>query len=208
MVRVNAPAMSLDASGSLAGALVFSKWKGRNYVRQLVIPSNPRSAGQQSVRGMFKFLSQIWNGIAANRKATWEDRADDKIVSPFNAFMGYNQSRWRNFLAPTQSDPAEAAVSTADFINEAAAATARSITVSGTIDGVGGHWGVMIFRQTTTPVVTAYSNLIAAIATPLHQVYKYVDTPLEPDQYYYNFRLFSVEGYLGAEETEVNATVV
>ncbi|KKL03779.1 hypothetical protein LCGC14_2622690, partial [marine sediment metagenome] len=96
MVKVNAPAMSLDASGSLAGALTFSKWKGRNYVRQLVRPSNPRSGGQVGVRAMFKFLSQIWAGLAPADKTSWEDRADDKVISPFNAFMGYNQFRWRN----------------------------------------------------------------------------------------------------------------
>lgn len=50
MAKVTSPLMSLDASGSIAGAITFSKWKGRNYVRQLVIPANPRSAGQQATR--------------------------------------------------------------------------------------------------------------------------------------------------------------
>jgi hypothetical protein len=50
MAKVTSPLMSLDASGSIAGALTFSKWKGRNYVRQLVIPANPRTTGQQTSR--------------------------------------------------------------------------------------------------------------------------------------------------------------
>lgn len=50
MAKVTSPLMSLDASGSIAGAITFSKWKGRNYVRQLVIPANPRTAGQQAAR--------------------------------------------------------------------------------------------------------------------------------------------------------------
>lgn len=50
MAKVTSPLMSLDASGSIAGALTFSKWKGRNYVRQLVIPANPRTSGQQENR--------------------------------------------------------------------------------------------------------------------------------------------------------------
>lgn len=47
MAKVTSPLMSLDASGSIAGALTFSKWKGRNYARQLVIPANPQTTGQQ-----------------------------------------------------------------------------------------------------------------------------------------------------------------
>lgn len=50
MAKVTSPLMSLDASGSVAGAITFSKWKGRNYVRQLVIPANPRSSGQVASR--------------------------------------------------------------------------------------------------------------------------------------------------------------
>lgn len=42
--------MSLDASGSVASTITFSKWKGRNYVRQLTIPSNPSTSGQQNAR--------------------------------------------------------------------------------------------------------------------------------------------------------------
>lgn len=50
MAKVTSPLMSLDASGSIAGALTFSKWKGRNYARQLVIPANPQTVGQQESR--------------------------------------------------------------------------------------------------------------------------------------------------------------
>ena len=81
MVKLQAPCLSLEASGSLAGALVFSKWKGRPYCRSLVTPANPRSGGQVGMRAMFKFLSQKWDAIAAGPKATWEDRADQLIAS-------------------------------------------------------------------------------------------------------------------------------
>ena len=50
MAKVSGPLMSMDASGKFGGALVFSKWKGRNVVRQLVIPGNPNSAGQEAAR--------------------------------------------------------------------------------------------------------------------------------------------------------------
>lgn len=50
MVKVTGPMHSETASGSFAKSIVFSIWKGRAYVRQLVKPSNPRSEGQVAQR--------------------------------------------------------------------------------------------------------------------------------------------------------------
>lgn len=50
MAKVSGPLMSMDASGKFGGTIVFSKWKGRNVVRQLVVPANPNSAGQEAAR--------------------------------------------------------------------------------------------------------------------------------------------------------------
>lgn len=50
MAKVTMPLMSGDASGKFGKALVFSKWKGQKYVRQLVTPSNPQSADQGDAR--------------------------------------------------------------------------------------------------------------------------------------------------------------
>lgn len=50
MAKVSGPLMSMDASGGFGGTLVFTKWKGRPVVRQLVTPSNPQSADQTIAR--------------------------------------------------------------------------------------------------------------------------------------------------------------
>lgn len=50
--------MSLDASGTLAQTLTASKWKGRNYIRQRIIPANPDTAGQQTVRSSLGTLAK------------------------------------------------------------------------------------------------------------------------------------------------------
>lgn len=42
--------MSINPSGSIAGLMTAARWKGIPYVRLLVKPSNPRSAGQVAVR--------------------------------------------------------------------------------------------------------------------------------------------------------------
>lgn len=207
MALVSAPLLSLDASGKLAGAIVFSKWKGRQYVRSLVKPSNPRSGGQVGMRGVFKFLAQNWAGLTAGNKATWEDRADASVISPFNAFMSYNQFRTRNFLGITKEDPATAAGTPAVIGVTVATPGVRSVTLDIPITTVNDGWCVAIYRALAPAFNTAYDNLIGVIAAPAATTYYWVDTPLEPDTYYYNFRDITDDGLLGSEDGEINAVV-
>ena len=207
MVKVKAPALSLEASGSLGGAIVFSKWKGRPYVRALVRPSNPKSGGQVGVRSMFKFLAQEWAGIGATPQATWENRADDGRYSTFNAYMGYNQFRWRDFSAPSQSDPAASAMTPATMGAITATAGVRSITISAIVTTPNDMWGLCVFRDLTTAFSTAFDNLIGVIPYVASSPIILVDSPLEPDEYFYNFREFTKDGQISAEIGEENATV-
>jgi len=207
MVKVLAPALSLEASGSLAGALVFSKWKGRPYVRQLVKPSNPRSGGQVGIRAMFRFLAQKWAAIAAGDQATWEDRADQSVISPFNAYMSYNQFRWRDFLAPSMVDPAATGLTPPVDGAGSAAAGVRSITVTQAITTANDGWGVAFFRALAPGFTTAFDNLIGVGLIVGTADVLWVDSPLDPDTYYYNMRSFTEDGQLGAEIGEVNAIV-
>lgn len=208
MVKVQAPALSLDASGQLAGALVFSKWKGRNYVRSLVKPANPKTGGQVGVRAAFKFLSQQWSGLGATPQATWEERAEQKVVSEFNAYMSYNLERFRNFLGLSQEDPA-ALVDTVDAIDTfTATAGERQITIAINDTGtVGDNWGFMIYRSLTTGFTPAFDNLVAIIQSQAGGVVNFVDTPLDPDTYYYDAKPFTKDAVLGSLDGEINATV-
>ena len=63
MAKVSGPLMSMDASGKFGGAIVFSKWKGRNVVRQLVTPSNPRSQGQEDARNRTRVTGALQNWV-------------------------------------------------------------------------------------------------------------------------------------------------
>lgn len=207
MVKVNAPALSLDASGSLAGTLVFSKWKGRNYVRQLTIPANPKSGGQVGVRAMFKFLSQIWDGLSDANKATWLDRAEQLVASNFNGFMSYNQRRWRDFNTPTKEDPATETGTAPSGPTGVATPDVRSITITLTDGANAPDWGYAIFRSLTGTFSLAFSNCIAVVPWSGAATTEYVDSPLEPDTYYYNAVGFMATGLEGADGTEFNGVV-
>ena len=208
MVRTYGPLFSLDASGTLGKAITFSKWKGRSYVRERVIPSNPKSGGQVGMRAMLKFLSQSWSAVIAGSQATWETRASAKSVAPFNSYVGYNASRWRNFTAPTSHDP-EAATDTPATVGATSLILGeRSITASIPITTAADGWGVLIFRALAGGFTTGWDNLIAVSTISGTDTLLYVDTPLTPDTYYYNFREFTLDGQLGAEDGELNDTVV
>lgn len=208
MARVTGPLFSLDASGKVGGALVFSRWKGRSYVRRLVIPSNPKSGSQLGMRAMIAFLSQQWQNLTSANQASWQTLADATNISPFNAYVQFNQRNWRNFLAPGFNYPL-ARVQVQDALTaETATAGVRQITLDVTVaDVTGTNWGVCIFRALASPVTTAWSNCIAVVLGESSDDVVYVDSPLAPDTYYYNFRAFTEDGLLGVEETEVNATV-
>lgn len=68
MAKVSGPLFSMDASGQFAGALVFSKFKGRNTVRQLVTPSNPQTADQETARNKMRVSAAAQKFV--NRTAT------------------------------------------------------------------------------------------------------------------------------------------
>lgn len=207
MALVKAPALSLEASGKLGNAIVFSKWKGRAYVRGLVTPANPKSGGQVGMRAMFKFLSQDWTNIGATPQATWETRADQKIISPFNAFMSYNQFRWRDFLAPTDSDP-EATADTEPVMGALSATPGvRSVTLSQIITTEEEGWGVCFFRSSTASFTPAFDNLIGVATMVSTTPVIWVDSPLAAGTYYYDALGFTLDGQRGTEVGEETAVV-
>ena len=207
MVKLLGPAMSLDASGSLAGVIVFSKWKGRNYARQLVTPANPKSGGQVGMRAMFKFLSQIWDGLTDSNKATWEDRADNLIARPFNAFMSYNQRRWRDFNTPTIEDPATETGTAPTGPTGVATPNVRSMSVVLTDGANAPDFAYAIFRSITGTFTLNWDNCIAVVPWDNSGTTTYIDSPLEPDQYYYNAIGSLDTGLEGADGTEFDGTI-
>jgi hypothetical protein len=206
MVKVSGPMMSMDASGSLGKVAVFAKWKGRNYVRKLVIPANPKSVLQVSVRAMMRFLAQGWVGIDPTPQGTWEDLADAAQISPFNAFCGRNASRWREFQAPSQSYPAAETGTPPVATLDSAVGGPSYVDLTMTITTLNDVWGVMLFRSPSGTFDTSRANCIAVIPVNDTGALVYTDSGLDAGTYYYDARFFTAEGLLGDEEGEVNGT--
>jgi hypothetical protein len=86
MAKVSGPLMSMDARGKFGNTLVFSGWKGRPTVRQLVTPSNPQSADQQAARnavrvaGAAQRFANLCVDINANLALT--DKEEIRALAP------------------------------------------------------------------------------------------------------------------------------
>jgi hypothetical protein len=87
MARVKGPLFSIDASGSVASAITFSKWKGQNYVRQHFIPSNPQTKDQMYTRGTLSRGVIAWQAKDAPGKLVYDTAAEGTGMSGFNLFL-------------------------------------------------------------------------------------------------------------------------
>ena len=89
MVRVTGPFLSLDARGTLADTLTGSFWRGINYIRERVVPHNPKSDSQTAVRGVLTDGVSKWRfGLISNtNKNWWNTYAKGLGESGFNRFM-------------------------------------------------------------------------------------------------------------------------
>lgn len=206
MALTKGPLMSLDASGSVAGTITYSKWKGRNYVRQLVTPANPQTVKQVSVRAMMRFLSQSWAAHSAVEKATWDDLAAASQVAAFNSYMAKNMLRWRNFLAPSIEFPAAAGDLAATLGTLTATGGVGQITLSQVITTANQNWCLLIFRSLTGTFTPSFSNLQRVVLGEGAGPIVFVDTPLKAGAYFYECRGGSVQGVTGASSNEATAT--
>jgi hypothetical protein len=95
MAKVTGPFLSLDARGTVAKTLTASVWKGVNYMRQRVVPANPRSFKQLAIRQLITDASQAWSAgstvgtvvIDATYKAAFDAAVAGTAMSVFDRFI-------------------------------------------------------------------------------------------------------------------------
>lgn len=90
MSKVTAPLLSFGASGQIAQTQVYSKWRGIPYVRRYAIPNNPKTAGQQAVRGAFSTLNSMWLFASSVLTDPYDTQATGRGYTGRNKFVGDN----------------------------------------------------------------------------------------------------------------------
>jgi len=139
MAKVEMPLMSAQASGKFGGVLVFANRMGTDVVRQLVIPSNPRSQPQQDTRNAMRVTAAAvrWvnfnNTFGATRKMTGATGTDKVRLT---ALASAANETWNNLLVKQMTgtsmiDYDAAGVAwTANVANAAAWETAAGTTLT------------------------------------------------------------------------------
>lgn len=207
MARVTGPLHSDTASGTFAKSLTFSGWKGRPYVRERVIPANPKAPKQVGVRSMMAFLATQWAIILATAGTTWHAAAMAKSISDFNEYVSANLKRWQNWQGPTIASPA------------AGTSAGQTITTQTLTGGVGqtnialawttnaADWGIAILRSAAAITAPDWTQVIAVVPPTSAGVLTYIDTPLAAGTWHYRTAILNKDGVMGTVHADGTATV-
>jgi len=95
MAKTTAPLLSFGASGQIAQTQVYSKWKGRAYVRRYTVPANPNTSEQQLTRSVFSWLQAVYKFATPDLTDAWEAYAKGLVMTARNAFTKLNLSQLR-----------------------------------------------------------------------------------------------------------------
>jgi hypothetical protein len=100
MVKVR-NAMGDEYSGKAANAAVFAKWKGIQYRRKYVIPTNPKTIPQKNRRNIFTAAVTFWHTLNAIQRAVFGYLASGMALSGFNLLV----RRWCVTPYPAEAYP-------------------------------------------------------------------------------------------------------
>jgi len=89
MARVTGPFLSLSARGTVANTLTASFWRGISYIRERIIPANPKTSKQVAIRGVLTDGVSKWRFgmISGTDKTGWNSYAKGQEYSGFNRYM-------------------------------------------------------------------------------------------------------------------------
>lgn len=205
MALTKAPLFGLDASGTIAGSIVFSKWKGRTYVRRHAVPHNPRTGLQVGMRAGFKFVSQDFANLSPTIVDHWKTIADKTGITPLNAQIKAGQQNIRLGLGVIQ-DPTAAPGTTPNApTGGAAAAEPKTLVLTWLHPGANpGDYTTMVWMSTVTGFTPSTATLIAVIPqSDLTYTVRALETGTP---YYFKVAETNTDGTIGALSAQFTGT--
>jgi len=90
MAKVTNPLFSIEASGKFADTVVYQKWKGIDFARKFVKPTNANTSGQLQIRGYFKTAIAAWQAEQSAAKLAWNTYAktNNLAMTGMNVYVG------------------------------------------------------------------------------------------------------------------------
>lgn len=195
MIKLYGPAISQDATGKLADALIFSKSKKRAYAKAHANPAQPRTPKQLSVRTMTTWLNNWWRTLTTAQQATWQDRAESYHLPRYHAFHKANKLRWTNYLAPSNVDPPTSTPTIPSLPSDGFTAGVKCAIARIRYGGPPTTEAFIIFRVTGPADPPTQQNAIHILTAPPPGIWvTWRDTPLATGTYWYWVRSISADG--------------
>lgn len=196
--------MSFDASGTIGKTAVFSKWRGRNYVRRHVIPSNPKSALQIAMRASLRFMTQVWSSIPTTQKNEWSDLAAVNNVTLLNAAVADAQGRTRQGNGVRRSPEDAAGTTPSAPTDNSSFAGFQENNLLWTAGATAPEFAWMIWRSTSGSFTRSPSTLIRIVPAATTS---FIDTGLTSGtEYFYEIAGVNNNGEMGTSSAEINLT--
>jgi len=204
MAKIQGPFLGLGASGSIAKTLTVATWRGRAYVRQLVIPHNPETPAQLGVRAAFAFTVAAWKALTFAQKEEWTAAGKSDDITSLNAMQRRNQVQWAQELGPIRvpSDPAGAAPAAATV--PAASVSGKYVTLTW-VDSVTAEAFSNLVYISNTLGFTPAKNLIRGELKMATQ--KLSLGPLTPGTYYSRIKVGRRSGELSVATAEISFVI-
>lgn len=204
MARVTSPLLSLDASGSVGKAITFAKWRGRNYVRRLVVPANPKTPLQVAMRAGLRFVTQYWQFIDTADQNGWATLAAGDNITLLNASVRYNQNEVRQGRYPISSPLQGSQTTPSAPTDDSSVGGYRQITLNWAAGGNAPTQGWAIYRSEDTMITPGPATLIRMVDASL---LSFIDTGLlDGTTYYYYIIGFNLNGEAGPASSEIEVT--
>ena len=108
MALLIGPLHSDQASGTIGNTITYSRWKGKPYARFRVVPNNPMTPAQISVRTALRLLTEAWRleetlgtdpndqVVDAAYKALWNVAVGSRAMSGFNFYVKRYMEQFRD----------------------------------------------------------------------------------------------------------------
>jgi len=208
MAGVRGPLFGFDASGSIANTLVWAKWKGRPYVRQLVIPSNPRTIFQRGVRAMFGFCSSYYTNLTTVEKNAWIFEATADQITGMNAWIRDSQTNRVNDRSARNLPTAGPGVAPAAPTFPIAVGGPGRYTVTWTASVDAFRFTYTAYRDPVMGFTPSPANLVAVKAARAgFEVLTFTETGLTPGTWFLRLKTGNEGGTLGTATAEFSVVV-
>lgn len=105
MVKVTGPCFSLDAQGTLAGAITYQRALKSRICRKKPLPRKSSTVDQLAVRAALRKAIIEWGALTSSQRAIWDEYTDPNGNTGYHAFMSSYISRTLDGLAQYELPP-------------------------------------------------------------------------------------------------------